>query len=531
MTFLLHNLLSESANRTPNAVAVRLLEQSLTYCELENKSNQLAKYLLTIGVTPGDRIGLYLNKSLEAIISIFGILKAGACYVPVDSSAPSFRLADIVTQCQIRVLITNTGAYQKLSEAFPNSLPLEWILMTDPLPEHPLKFPVQYSYFSQALASQSCEPPLTKGTDQDLAYILFTSGSTGKPKGVMLTHLNALTFVNWSYETFHIKANDCFSNHAPLNFDLSIFDIFVAIKAGASISLIPEGLSSFPIRLSELIEKHKITVWYSVPSVLIMLLNRGKLEERKLNKIRLILFAGEVFPVKYLRQLMKVLPHPKYVNLYGPTETNVCTYYEVEAIPENQLSPIPIGKACANTEVFAISEDNQKIVDPGQEGLLCVRGSTVMQGYYGRQSETDRVLINNPFLSEWSEKIYLTGDWVTIDELGNYHFIGRKDHLLKIRGYRVELGEIESVIYNHPKVAEVAAIAIKEQIMETQVKVFIVPKESSLLTELEIKCHCIKFLPRYMIPEQIEFRTSLPRTATNKIDRQCLQTQSISLSY
>lgn len=530
MAFLLHHLLSESANRTPDAVAVRLLEQSFTYSELEDKSNQLAHTLLSIGVTPGDRIGLYLNKSLEAIISIFGILKAGACYVPVDSSAPGSRFADIVTQCQIRVLITNTAAYQKLSEAFPNSSPLEWILMTDALPEQTLKLSIQYSSFSQALVSQPCEPPLTKGTDRDLAYILFTSGSTGKPKGVMLTHLNALTFINWSYETFNIKANDCLSNHAPLNFDLSIFDIFVAIKAGASISLIPEGLSSFPIRLSELIEKHKITVWYSVPSVLIMLLNRGKLEERKLSELRLILFAGEVFPVKYLRQLMQVLPHSKYFNLYGPTETNVCTYYEVEPISENQASPIPIGKACANTEVFAISEDNQKIVAPGQEGLLCVRSSTVMQGYYGRQSETDRVLINNPLVSERSEKIYLTGDWVTIDELGHYHFIGRKDHLIKIRGYRVELGEIESVLYNHPKVGEVAAIAIQHQIMETQIKVFVVPKESSLLTESEIKSHCIKYLPRYMIPEQIEFRTSLPRTATDKIDRQCLQTESISLS-
>jgi amino acid adenylation domain-containing protein len=531
MAFMLHHLLSESASRTPESVAIRLLEQSLTYAELEDKSTKFACALLSTGVAPGDCVGLYLGKSLDAIIAIFGILKSGACYVPVDHTAPGYRLADIVSQCKIRVLISSATLYEKSEENFDENSPLEWVFLTDNLTDRSHKSSVQFLDFSQTLVSQTCEFLPNQGTDRDIAYILFTSGSTGKPKGVMLSHLNALTFVNWGYETFSVKPTDCLSNHAPLNFDLSIFDIFVALKAGASVSLIPDGLSSFPIRLSELIEQHKITIWYSVPSVLIMLLNRGKLEKRDLSKLRLILFAGEVFPVKHLRQLMQVLQHPKYFNLYGPTETNVCTYYEVSPIPENQLSPIPLGKACSNMDVFLVDEDNKKITAPRQEGLLCVRGSTVMQGYYARHDETNKVLINNYHLASGQcEKFYITGDLVTIDELGNYHFIGRKDHLIKIRGYRVELGEIESVLYSHPAILEAVAIDIIDELMVTQIKAFIVSRESYLLTESEVKHYCSKLLPRYMIPEQIELQSSLPRTATNKVDRQLLKVESLNLA-
>src|SRR6266704_3469710 len=194
----------------------------------------------------------------------------------------------------------------------------------------------------------------------------------------MLSHLNALTFVNWGFETFAITAQDRLSNHAPFNFDLSIFDIFVAVKAAAAISLVPEGLSVFPVQLSSFIQDQRITVWYSVPMVLSLLQSRGKLEERDLSALRLVLFAGEVFPTKHLRALMQNLPHLRYANLYGPTETNVCAFYEVEPLSPEQTAPIPIGKACANTELIAINTEVREVTLPGEEGLLYARGSTVM---------------------------------------------------------------------------------------------------------------------------------------------------------
>ena len=196
----------------------------------------------------------------------------------------------------------------------------------------------------------------------------------------MLSHLNALTFVNWAAKTFAITGDDRLSNHAPFNFDLSVLDIFVAVKAGAAISLVPEGLSVFPLQLSKFIQNQKITVWYSVPMELMQLLARGKLAEGDFSSLRWILFAGEVFPTKHLRALMEKLPKPGYANLYGPTETNVCASYEVTALDPEASAPIPIGQACANTELVAIAEDGERVTGPVREGWLYARGSTVMPG-------------------------------------------------------------------------------------------------------------------------------------------------------
>ena len=382
--------------------------------------------------------------------------------------------------------------------------------------------------FADALPTQPVEPPGVEVIDHDLAYILFTSGSTGTPKGVMLSHLNALTFVNWSVATFGITAEDRLSNHAPFNFDLSVFDIFVAIKAGAAISLVPEGLSVFPPQLSSFIQDQKITVWYSVPMVLTLLQARGKLEERDFGSLRWVLFAGEVFPTKHLRALMEKLPHPRYANLYGPTETNVCAYYEVKALSPEQTAPIPIGKACANTGLVAIDSNGKRVSAPGTEGLLYARGSTVMQGYYGRPENTAACFIPNPFAVGREEKLYCTGDWVTLDENGDYLFVGRKDHMIKTRGYRVELGEIEAVMVAHPAVDEAVAIPIPDEAIGNTIYAVVTTADNGSIDSTQLKQHCAEKLPAYMVPEKIEVRKSLPRTDNGKIDRRRLQSELVA---
>jgi amino acid adenylation domain-containing protein len=519
MAYVLHQLLTERATRRPDAEAVRLLEQGLTYAELEKLSNQLAHALIEIGVVPGDRIGIYLYKSPAAIASIFGIMKTGACYVPVDPNAPGLRLAEIARQCGFRALITSFSLYDKLRAAIADECPMAAIFFIDKSPDAALPAPA--FTFADSLPSQPIAPPAVNVIDQDLAYILFTSGSTGSPKGVMLSHLNALTFINWACDTFAISDTDRLSSHAPFNFDLSVFDIFAAIKAGAAISLVPEGLSAFPMQLSSFIENQGITVWYSVPMVLIML-TRGKLQERDLSRLRLVLFAGEVFPIKHLRNLRQMLPQPRMANLYGPTETNVCTWYEVGQIRENQTTPIPIGKACANMAVIAIDEAGRRVLAPGEEGLLYARGSNVMQGYYGRPSESAACFISNPFASGRDEKLYCTGDWVTIDEKGNFLLIGRKDHMIKTRGYRVELGEIEAVMVAHPAVNEAVALAIPDEAIGNAIRAIVTVDDGNSINATELKRHCAEKLPPYMVPEEIEFYDRLPRTGTGKIDRQRL---------
>ena len=347
MAYVLHQLLSESTRRNSHAEAVRLRDEALTYSQLDRLSNQIAHSLIGNGVVRGDRVGIYLHKSPAAIAAMFGIMKTGACYVPVDANAPGPRLEEIGRQCAFRALITSHGLYQKLGGSFHHEVPMNGIFFVDQAPETTLPLPT--FTFADDLPRHSSEDPAVPVIDNDLAYILFTSGSTGVPKGVMLSHLNALTFVNWGCETFGITADDRLSNHAPFNFDLSVFDIFVAIKAGAAISLVPEGLAAFALQLSAFIQDQKITVWYSVPMVLTLLQARGKLQERDLSALRWVLFAGEVFPTKHLRALMEKLPHPRYANLYGPTETNVCAYYEVEPLS----LPVTVCQVIPNT--WAIS--------------------------------------------------------------------------------------------------------------------------------------------------------------------------------
>jgi len=527
MAYALHQLLSETAARHSDAEAVRLLDKAITYRELEIQSNQLAHALIENGVIPGDRIGIYLQKSPAAIVSIFGILKTGACYVPVDANAPGLRLKEIARQCEFRTLITSSTLFEKLGDVSKEEWPMGAIFSVDKLPEVAGSMIKVFS-FAEVLPSQSTEPPSVKVVGHDLAYILFTSGSTGTPKGVMLSHLNALTFVNWGFDTFGITAKDRLSNHAPFNFDLSVFDIFVAVKAGAAISLVPEGLSVFPVQLSSFIQDQGITVWYSVPMVLTLLQSRGKLEERNLSALRWVLFAGEVFPTKHLRALMQKLPHPRYANLYGPTETNVCAYYEVEPIAPEDSAPIPIGKACTNTDLIAIDAEGKKITRPGKEGLLYARGSIVMQGYYGRPKESAACFIRNPFAVGREENLYCTGDWVTLDEKGNYLFVGRKDHMIKTRGYRVELGEIEAIMVAHPSVDEAVALAIPDEAIGNTIRAVVTINDSRSLSVMELKQHCAEKLPAYMVPEDIEFRDALPRTGNGKIDRQRLQREALT---
>jgi amino acid adenylation domain-containing protein len=525
MSYLLHQLLSQSAQHRPDAEAVRLLEKAITFRELEQRSNQLANALIAQGVRPGDRVGIYLHKSPDAIVGIFGILKTGACYVPVDANAPGPRLVEIARQCEFRALITSSNLFGKLGSDFENDCSNSKVFFVDHVPEGPGS--PAWITFADSLPSQSTELPAVPLTDQDLAYILFTSGSTGTPKGVMLSHLNGLTFVNWAAETFAITSDDRLSNHAPFNFDLSVFDIFVAMKAGATLCLVPEGLAIYPLQLSSFIEKQRITVWYSVPMVLTQLQARGKLHERDLSSLRLILFAGEVFPTKHLRALMEKLPHPRYANLYGPTETNVCAYYEVEPLSADDDTTIPIGRACANTELIAIDANGARVTAPGEEGLLYARGSTVMQGYFGRAELTKSCFIPNPFAVGREEKLYCTGDWVTLNERDEYLFIGRRDHMIKTRGYRVELGEIESVMIAHPEVEEAVALPIPDEAIGNTIWAIVTTVEGSSLDLLQLKRHCAVKLPPYMVPEKISFRDSLPRTDNGKIDRRRLLQESI----
>ncbi len=532
MSYLLQQLLTNSAKKYPHKQAVIHKSHSITYEQLEKLSNQLAWVLSNRGIKRGDRVGIYLNKSIEAVVSMFGILKVGAVYVPLDTGAPIKRIAFIIANCQIKSLIATKEKIPGLLENLPESSPVDCLLMTDEQvhEEEWNFFNINFNHvvsWSEVNSFIADSPLSTSLIEDDLAYILYTSGSTGDPKGVMISHRASLTFVNWAEECFQLQESDRVSNHAPLHFDLSIFDIFTTIKAGGKVILVPPELSVFPRNLAKFIAEQQITIWYSVPSVLTRLVIYGKLDSIQFPQLRTVLFAGEVFPIKYLRQLMELIPDAKYYNLYGPTETNVCTYYPVGNISPERVDALEIGKACANSEVFALNENNQ-IAQPGEIGELYVRGPSLMKGYWGMPEKTKQVLTPYPGVpGNWEENCYRTGDLVKLGNDGNYIYLGRRDHQIKSRGYRIELGEIETVLYSHPELQEVAVLAIPNPEIGNAIKAVVVPKEGVEISKSNLESFCANYIPKYMIPGIIEFRKSLPKTSTGKIDKTLLCKQHI----
>jgi amino acid adenylation domain-containing protein len=360
--------------------------------------------------------------------------------------------------------------------------------------------------------------PRRTNAPTDLAYILYTSGSTGRPKGVMLSHENATTFVDWCSETFLPLASDSFSSHAPFHFDLSVLDVHVCFKHGATLVLIPEDLGKDPVRLARLIADERITIWYSAPSILSLLAQFGNLPDLDLSALRHVLFAGEVFPVKHLRTLCELLPARRYFNLYGPTETNVCTFYEVKPpVPPARTTPYPIGKTCSHLRSRVVG-DADRDVERRQEGELCIAGPGVMQGYWALPDQTAKGFLTAPDGSRW----YRTGDIVVEDEDGNYIYRGRRDRMIKRRGYRVELGEIEAGLYRHPRVKEAAVVAVQEE-DGVRVAAFLAGHDKGGASLIEMKRFCSQHLPLYMIPDRIVWLEALPKTSTDKVDYQRLK--------
>lgn len=510
--FLLHHYLQLSAADAPDRLALEAPNGSLTYATLDELSNRLANLLLSQGLCRGDRVGIDLEKSVEAVVAIYAILKAGGTYVPLDPKAPAKRKALAIADCAMRGLVTTRKSFESLSPALV-ARPSCVVLVDATAPPGGTGW--------EEVASASCTTPADHGIETDLAYILYTSGSTGVPKGVMISHRAARAFVDWAAGYFGLGAEDRLSNHAPLHFDLSIFDLFGAAAAGCSVVLVPPAIGVFPRSLAKWIDTAAITVWYSVPSALTQLVQHGGLEKFAFSALRQVLFAGEVFPVVHLHRLMELIPRPAYFNLYGPTETNVCTVYAVPRSTPADVATLPIGQACANTEVFAADQEGRPVM-AGETGELLVRGPTLMQGYWGQPDKSAQVLVPRPGFSDRTERVYRTGDLVRRDDSGDFHFIGRRDSQVKSRGYRIELGDVDAVLHRHPAVAGAVTVPVPHPEFGCVLRGVLVVRSGSRLERGEIAAFCADSLPAYMIPTDFEFRSALPMTSNGKVDRRAL---------
>lgn len=508
--------LEASARRFADRVAVVAPDGSrLTYRELEEHAARIAGFLAEQGLLPGDRVGLVQPKGIASLCAIFGILKARGVYVPVDCNAPPARIRTILEDCQVSALFASA----RCAALAPSARTV--VLTAESAAEGACDLPPGAATWQQVLehAPAPLDPACRR--PDDLAYILYTSGSTGIPKGVMLSHTNALSFVEWCSSVFSPDEQDRFSSHAPFHFDLSILDIYLSVKHGATLFLISDELGKNPQELAAFIASNRLTVWYSTPAILSLLAEFGRLQNFDFSPLRLVLFAGEVFPVKHLRSITRFWPVPAYYNLYGPTETNVCTFTRIPLpIPEDRTEPYPIGWPCSHCSDLVLDDDGEP-VKSGEEGLLHIAGPSVFGGYWGRPEQSAAC-----FRVREGRRWYNTGDVVKQDPVDGYLYVGRRDRMVKRRGYRIELGEIESALYRHGHVREAAVVGVRDADSGVKIVAFVAAPEESRPSIVELKLFCSQMLPAYFSPDIFVFRDLLPRTSTNKVDYQSLLRES-----
>jgi len=512
------------AARRPDAVAVAGDGRALTYGELETQSSRLAWILEDGGCRKGDRACLLMPKSPEAIVAILGIYKTGGIYVPLDPASPAARLDKIVASCAPRWILAagKVGALlDELMVGRPGGAAISLGRLDHALQRRDTVTP---RFTADDLDDAPDRAPGRRHDRRDPAHILFTSGSTGTPKGVVITHASVIQFVEWATRHFGMGPSDRVSCHPPLHFDLSVFDIFGAFAAGAQLHLVPARINLLPNLLADFIRDHRLTQWFSVPSVLAYMAKFGVVGQDDFPALRRLLWCGEVFPTPALIDWMKRLPHVRFTNLYGPTETTIASSsYTLPACPEDETRPIPIGSACDGEELLILDEDLRPVPD-GCPGDLYIRGAGLSPGYWNDPDRTNEVFLPDPRGADPSARIYRTGDRALRGEDGQVYFLGRSDTQIKSRGYRIELGEIEACLGTLGSIRECAVVGIPTGGFEgTMICCAYAPAPGPDPTAAALRQSLGRLLPAHMLPSRWMALDRLPRNGNGKIDRSSLK--------
>lgn len=505
---LVQEFLQNSAAHRPDKVALICDQQRLTYADLEVMANRLAQALVENGLQRGERVVIFLNNSVEAVVAIFATLKAGGVFVVVNPTTKAQKLAYILHNCQARVLCSESRQIA-LTDALlsgRSSLRLHLLCGKQAAPlasarEHCLAFDtVQRDY------PATCPP--SRNIDLDLACLIYTSGSTGSPKGVMSDHDN-VDFATGSIITYlRNVAEDIVINALPLSFDYGLYQLLMVFKFGGT--LILERGFTYPAAILKTMAAERVTGFPGVPTMFALLLQMD-LNPYDLSSLRYLTNTGAALPPGHITAIQQKFPWACLYSMYGLTETKRTLY-----LPPDQLAKRPgsVGIAIPGTEVWLEDENGQRL-GPGHIGELVVRGRHVMRGYWGEPGLTAQRYRPGPLPGE---RLCYTGDLFLMDEAGYFYFVGRQDDIIKCKGEKVSPKEIENVLYELPGVIEAAVIGVPDPVMGQAIKAFVVPNGAGL-TEAAVLAHCRAHLENLLVPKCVEFRAALPKTTSGKISK------------
>jgi len=500
MKINLIELFEETVKCYPQKVAVIDKDREITFSALHQQSLRLASRLISMGIAQNKPVGVFLDKSIESVYANLGILYAGDFYMNLDIKTPAERIRNIIQLVEPAAIISTTRQIKPIEGIIPSTTQ---VILLDEADE------------TADVDATAILRRLSTIIDTDPSCIINTSGSTGTPKGVVLNHKSFFDFIEWAIDTFHFGDDLVMGSLSPIVFDIYSFELCMLMAKASTLVVLPAHLAAFPAKILEVLEQHKVNFLFWVPTIMVNIANMDLLSAFKLESLKTVWFAGEVFPTKQYNYWHHHLPQTTFANLYGPIEITLdCTYYIInKEIPDEE--PLPIGYPCRNTDILVLDDEDKAVSEPGVEGELCVRGTSLAMGYYNNPEKTAAAFVQNPLNKAYPEVIYRTGDIVCYNEEGLIMFKGRKDNIVKHQGYRTDLGEIEHVIINTLKLVKNGCIVYNQA--EKQITLFYEAEEEVPVTEFRLSIG--KVLPKYMIPTAYHRLEQLQRNANGKIDR------------
>lgn len=518
MEYLVHHLARPDARRPAGKEALVDGDLRLSYGEVQSRIQGLAAGLRALGLERGDRVGIHLDASAAQVLSIMAVSAAAGVFVPIHAVFVPEQVVHIAADCGIRGLITTASKLATLDVALKAVRSLEFVIVVNDGPAAAHDFAARD--FDELASSPPPRPLADVAIGNDLAALLYTSGSTGRPKGVMLTHAQILAGASIVSDYLEITASERILAALPMTFDAGLNQLMTAFQQGATLVMIR---FVFAREIVAMLRRESITGLAGVPTLWSMMAQASSsLHREPLPALRYITNTGGAMPQPVLATLRQLLPGTRIFLMYGLTEAFRSTYLPPEELDRR---PTSMGRAIPNTEILVIGEHGRPCA-PGEVGELVHRGPTVSLGYWGKPEDTARVLRPHPFLPPAvspHERVCYSGDLVRMDEEGFLFFVGRRDAMIKVSGFRVSPAEVEEVLFRSGQLREAGVIGLPDEMLGQSIKAFVVAKDGAAVNEESLLAHCAEHLPAHMVPRAVEVVDMLPRTSSGKVDYPALR--------